>query len=313
LIVLNHESIRNASFSLLPTGYNPEEVDAALNQMAEGMAAGNEISEFAGSVSFEVTDVGYSPEEVDEFFSRVAAHATASDPQLSADEPAAEAAIPTSLEPEVTSGPITEGGAASDVAHEEEIDDPSASDESDDAHAQSPIAIVYQGLETGVLDFEILGQAINRTADTLSSLQGFIGNEVTAMKLAVERQAQETAKHCEVMLAQASADATTLTESVNEEIARARRAADQQLEKERRELAKELKQARSICDDEVAKARAEAEQYAADVRAAADADRAAAQRTIENAISMQSSIAESLERARQQLTPGEPVRDDIAA
>jgi septal ring factor EnvC (AmiA/AmiB activator) len=172
---------------------------------------------------------------------------------------------------------------------------------------------VYQGPETGVLDFEILGQAINRTADTLSSLQGFIDNEVTAMKLAVERQAQETAKHCEVMLAQASADATTLTESVNEEIARARSAADQQLEKERRELAKELKQARSSCDDEVAKARAEAEQYAADVRAAADADRAAAQRTIENAISMQSSIAESLERARQQLTPGEPVRDDMAA
>jgi hypothetical protein len=63
----------------------------------------------------------------------------------------------------------------------------------------------------------------------------------------------------------------------------------------------------------VAQARAAAEEYAAKVRAEADRDRAEAQRTIENAISMQSSIAESLERARQQLTPSPAASDELAA
>jgi hypothetical protein len=134
------------------------------------------------------------------------------------------------------------------------------------------------------------------------------------MKLAVERQAQETAKRCEQLLHDATAEANALTESVNDEIARARKAAERQAERERRELAKELKQARAECDGEVKAARAAADEYAAKVRADADRDRAEAQRTIENAISMQSSIAESLERARQQLTPaGRAGADELAA
>jgi Skp family chaperone for outer membrane proteins len=178
---------------------------------------------------------------------------------------------------------------------------------------QAPATIVFEAPVIGVFDLDVLGQAVDRTADTLASLRSFIDNEIGAMKLAVERQAQETVKRCEQLLHDASAEASALTDSVNEEISRARAAAEQQNEKQRRDLARELKQAQAACDAEVAQARAAAEEYAAKVRAEADRDRAEAQRTIENAISMQSSIAESLERARQQLTPSPAVGDEMAA
>jgi hypothetical protein len=133
------------------------------------------------------------------------------------------------------------------------------------------------------------------------------------MKLAAERQAQETQSRCEQILRDAAKEAAALTESTNAEIARARKAAERQREKERRELDKELKQARSDCAAEVAQAREAAAEYAANAREEADRDRAEAQRTIESAIAMQSAIAESLERARQQLTPPRPQVDDLAA
>jgi hypothetical protein len=157
----------------------------------------------------------------------------------------------------------------------------------------------------------VLGEAVDRTAETLGSLRGFIDNEIVAMKLAVERQAQETAKRCEQLLHDASSKAAALTESVDAEVSRARKAAERQAERDRRRLADELKRARRECDAEVAAIRKDAEAYAAKVRADADRDRTQAQQTIENAIGMQSSIAESLERARQQLTPSHS--DELAA
>src|SRR5436190_2886239 len=299
LIVLNHESIRNASFSLLPTGYNPEEVDAALHLIAERLASGEDCAGLASDASFPVTDVGYAPNEVDEFFASVAAQIT----ENVGDAPAAESAtVDVADEADSPAEPIM---ISEDPGHEaliEESDEADAELDSEDgiAYVEAPPAVAWRTPSTGGLDLDVLGQAVDRTADTLGSLRSFIDNEIGAMKLAVERQAQDTAKRCESLLAEASSEAVALTESVNAEIARARKVAERQLDKERRDLAKELKQSQSDCDAEVAQARAAAEEYAARVRAEADKDRAEAQRTIENAILMQSSIAESLERARQQ-------------
>jgi DivIVA domain-containing protein len=307
LIVLNHENIRNASFSLLPTGYNPEEVDAALNAVAEQLAAGEDIGELASTASFQVSDVGYAPVEVDAFFSSIAAEAgrQASD--------AATAETPVEDEPATANDQPAEDERPEAGGEIEDDAEPESGQEQENAYAQAPATIEWQAPSNGVFDLDVLGQAVDRTADTLASLRSFIDNEIGAMKLAVERQAQETVKRCEQLLHDASAEASALTAEVNEEISRARTAAEQQKEKQRRDLAKELKQARAACDEEVAQARAAADEYAAKVRAEADRDRAEAQRTIENAISMQSSIAESLERARQQLTPSPAAGDELAA
>ena len=309
--MVNHETIRNASFSLLPIGYNPEEVDAVLHIAAERLDSGTDISELATSASFEATDVGYDPHEVDAFFAELASHVTRS---ITDADPEVEPEVaPRVVEPaDATDEP--DAGEPLETEAVEESDDIGDDDEADgEAYVQSPPEVEWQAPAAGVLDLDVLGQAVDRTADTLGSLRGFIDNEIGAMKLAVERQAQDTAKRCEKLLAEASAEARALTEAVNEEISRARKSAERQGEKQRRELAKELKQAQADCDAEVAQARAAADEYSAQTRAAADRDRAEAQKTIENAISMQSSIAESLERARQQLTPSQGTDDQLAA
>jgi DivIVA domain-containing protein len=311
LIVLNHESIRNASFSLLPTGYNPEEVDAALHLLAERLASGDDCTGLASDASFPVTDVGYAPNEVDEFFASVAAQIA----ENAGDTPAVQSeTIDDASEADGPTEPVIIAEDHGDEALIEESNDADAELDSEDgtAYVEAPAAVTWRTPSTGGLDLDVLGQAVDRTADTLGSLRSFIDNEIGAMKLAVERQAQDTAKRCESLLAEASSEAHALTESVNAEIARARTVAERQIEKERRDLAKELKQSQVNCDAEVAQARAAADEYAARVRAEADKDRAEAQRTIENAISMQSSIAESLERARQQLTPSQSA-DEMAA
>jgi DivIVA domain-containing protein len=340
--VLNPETIRNASFSLMPTGYNPEEVDAALNAVAERIAGDQPLDELVSVTRFAVTDVGYAQGEVDAFFAELAAEPTTPDdavpttetavqPDVQADAPEQiEDAAPegTDLEDDSMHAPVeerepegaevdapSEPAADEDVEPEAFTDDDGESDEIDEAlFVEAPTPVEWHAPTAGVLDLDVLGGAVDRTAETLGSLRSFIDNEITAMKLAVERQAQETAKRCEQLLHDATAEAHALTESVNTEIARARKAAERQAERERRDLAKELKQARAECEAEIKAARAAADEYAAKVRADADRDRAEAQRTIENAISMQSSIAESLERARQQLTPAAHAgADELAA
>jgi hypothetical protein len=339
----------------MPTGYNPEQVDDALNSIAERLVAGADIADLVGHASFEVADVGYAQAEVDHFFAELAHEAAlpadasageheATDEVVPQEAPAGSAqdeepATGAEGQPEEDAAEHAEseagelapdaGGEVESIEVEDdpngpadleetpfaETDDwddvPEDDHEPDAAYVGAPREVVWQAPTTGELDLNVLGEAVDRTAETLGSLRGFIDNEIVAMKLAVERQAQETAKRCEQLLHDASTEAAALTESVNAEIARARKAAERQAERDRRELAKELKQARATCDAEIAAKRKDAEGYAAKVRAEADRDRAEAQRTIENAIGMQASIAESLERARQQLTPAQ--RDDLAA
>jgi DivIVA domain-containing protein len=310
LIVLNHESIRNASFSLLPTGYNPEEVDAALHLIAERLVSGESCAGLASDTSFEVTDVGYAPSEVEEFFANVAAEIA----HHVGDTPAAQTATNDAAD-EADSFSESIGFSedpGQQTPGENDETDAELDSKEDAAYVEAPPVVTWRTPATGALDLDVLGEAVDRTAETLGSLRSFIDNEIGAMKLAVERQAQETAKRCESLLAEASSEARTLTDSANAEIARARKVTEREIEKERRDLAKELKQSQADCDADVAQARAAAEEYADRVRAEADKDRVEAQRTIENAISMQSSIAESLERARQQLTPAQNANEMAA-
>jgi DivIVA domain-containing protein len=347
--VLNPEDIRNASFSLLPTGYSPEQVDTVLNEAADAIASGN-IGDFALQYAFEHTDVGYAPREVDQFLAKLEAELSGQTPESAKpvageEEPAAEIdgesieepdsldeSEPVSIEESEneTDEDLNEGDEDADTLAESqatEVEDVASLDAGEDASdehevqdvlpdevfAATPAETSWQAPADGVLDLDLLCQAVDRTGETLASLRSFIDNEVGAMKMAVERQAHETAKRCEQLIAEAVAQATLITEAANSEIERANKAAHSAMEKERRELAKELKRIREECDAQVTRKHADADAYAKSVRAEADRDRADAQRTIENAIGMQASIAESLERARQQLTPSELSDDELAA
>src|SRR4051794_909445 len=63
-------SIRNASFSLTPTGYNPEEVDRFLGDLADDLRGADPGD--IRNASFSLTPTGYNPEEVDEYLAAVA-------------------------------------------------------------------------------------------------------------------------------------------------------------------------------------------------------------------------------------------------
>jgi DivIVA domain-containing protein len=283
------ESIRNASFTLLPIGYNPEHVDTLLDAIATRVEAGEPFADLVDGTEVESSEVGYAPEEVADFLAALGEHAEDASADVELDE--------VSLAPEssVRDDEVTDAGEVADIFN----------------YAAAPEQPEWHPESTPV-DLQVLGQAVHRTSETLGSLQSFIDNEISAMKLAVERQAQETALRCETLLSEAAAEAKTLTDAANAEISRAHREAERENEKRQRELAKQLKQMQADADAAAAKLRSESEEYAAETRAAADRDRQDAQRTIENAISMQSAIAESLERARQQLTPDRR-QSDIAA
>jgi DivIVA domain-containing protein len=64
-------SIRNASFSLTPTGYSPEEVDQFLVELAGSDPASVDLAHLRNA-SFSLTPTGYNPEEVDEFLGSIA-------------------------------------------------------------------------------------------------------------------------------------------------------------------------------------------------------------------------------------------------
>ncbi|MDX6546748.1 MAG: DivIVA protein, partial [Gaiellales bacterium] len=80
-------SIRNASFSLTPTGYNPEQVDRFLGELADGAVADIDLSELRNA-SFSLTPTGYNPEEVDQFLGSIADQLAADPaPQVAQNEP----------------------------------------------------------------------------------------------------------------------------------------------------------------------------------------------------------------------------------
>src|SRR6478672_3890721 len=81
--MIDPASIRTASFSLTPTGYNPEEVDRFLAELADASSGSIDLAELRNA-SFSLTPTGYNPEEVDEFLGSIAdqlADAPASQPE----------------------------------------------------------------------------------------------------------------------------------------------------------------------------------------------------------------------------------------
>jgi DivIVA domain-containing protein len=95
--MIDMASIRNASFSLTPTGYNPEEVDHFLVTLADTAPGSIDLSAVRNA-SFSLTPTGYNPEEVDHFLGSIAdqlaadpaPHSEQVEPEISTPEPEPE-------------------------------------------------------------------------------------------------------------------------------------------------------------------------------------------------------------------------------
>ncbi len=216
--MLDHETIRNASFSLLPTGYNPEQVDGSLEAVAAQVAAGQDPTELVRAITFDVTDVGYAPDEVNEFFARILAEperageqqdAPVSQPHDADETPQPQDADETPQPQEtdqthgdqetVQSEPLAEQeqtpAAEEDVQIADQVE-PGIEESDSGADASGPDVRQVEPIQWQTprivppIDLVVLGEAVGRTASTLGSLRSFIDNEISAMKVAVERQAQ---------------------------------------------------------------------------------------------------------------------------
>src|SRR3954451_9366798 len=110
--MIDPASIRTASFSLTPTGYNPEEVDRFLAELADATPGSIDLAELRNA-SCSLTPTGYNPEEVDQFLGSIAdqlADAPASQPEpFQRDErPVAEPEPQPEPEPEHRHEPAAE-------------------------------------------------------------------------------------------------------------------------------------------------------------------------------------------------------------
>src|SRR4029079_17210922 len=133
--MIDPASIRTASFSLTPTGYNPEEVDRFLAELADATPRSIDVAELRNA-SFSLTPTGYNPEEVDQFLGSIAdqlADAPASQPEPfeREEQPVAEHDDEHRYEPaaEVEHEPVAEVQYA--VEHEPEVE---VEDDADDVY-----------------------------------------------------------------------------------------------------------------------------------------------------------------------------------
>ena len=137
--MIDPASIRSASFSLTPTGYNPEEVDRFLAELADATPGSIDLAEVRNA-SFSLTPTGYNPEEVDQFLGSIAdqladAPAPQPEPFQREEQPVAEHEDEYRYEPvtEVEDEPVAEEEPEAEVEHEaDDVYQPVAEVEADE-------------------------------------------------------------------------------------------------------------------------------------------------------------------------------------
>jgi DivIVA domain-containing protein len=146
--MIDPASIRSASFSLTPTGYNPEEVDRFLGELADTTPGSIDLAEVRNA-SFSLTPTGYNPEEVDQFLGSIADQlADDSAPQPESfqreEQPVAEHENEYRYEPvtEVEDEPVAEEEHEAEIEHEaDDVYQPVAEVEAN----EEPVAAEHDG------------------------------------------------------------------------------------------------------------------------------------------------------------------------
>ena len=140
--MIDPASIRTASFSLTPTGYNPEEVDRFLAELADATSGSIDLAELRNA-SFSLTPTGYNPEEVDQFLGSIAdqlADASAPQPESFQHEEQPVPSTTTSIRYEPVTEVEHEPVAEADHEHESEAEVEDEAVSADDVY--QPVAEV---------------------------------------------------------------------------------------------------------------------------------------------------------------------------
>ncbi len=291
--MLNPQTLREASFSLATTGWSPDAVDAYLGDLADQLEAGSvdwmlERTRL-NDREYRVESPGYVENEVRAFFAQV----------LESVEAAVDTHPPSTQEETVMS----------DEHVETDVDDVDQAPEA----VEAPKAVELPQIEDVAvsLDLSTLTEAIQRAKRTVAGLEAFVESDIAALKASCERQLAACQEECDRALEEARTKSASCIADAESAAARVTTSAERETEKARRQWHGELQNLRETAEQEIASQRAEAEKAIAEIYAAAERDRAEARDAVERALDMQSSIAQSLEKARAELVP--PSRSKRAA
>lgn len=263
--------IRNASFTLTPTGYNPEEVDQFLADLADQLAA---LPEMGGVAAVEPMVF-----EVEQ-----AAPTGPADPFAAPQPPESEPRQPY------------EYGPAQEVEQTHEVQ------QVEPAHQVDPPV----SAERAQADLEGLQGAVERT---IAAMDAFVQGELAAVRAASSLEVDEIHRERERMLEEAGQAARAHLDETRvraEQIVAQARSDGEEL---RRQVEIELQAERNRFEQALADRDRQAEAQVAAAVAAAEDRRREADDLVANASKIQARVLASIEQARSSLsTVGEPAQ-----
>jgi vacuolar-type H+-ATPase subunit H len=180
-------SIREASFVLAASGYNPEEVDQRLGTIADHLAQNGTLETDLLACDFDSVPAGYDPRGVEEFFKTLRDGISKTNDLSDGD-----------ADPAVMSGDTSQDEAAEATALEDEVTDtPAVSLTADESGEEAPRETfdVLAAAETPTVRTSLPG-AVERTKLAVSELESFAASQVNAAKAALHAQLAETRADC---------------------------------------------------------------------------------------------------------------------
>jgi DivIVA domain-containing protein len=193
-------SIRNTSFTLAVNGYNPEQVDELLVDLAAAVDADGSVDPVTiDPSSLELVPAGYDIDEVNTFFSEFAGLVPDGDGEDLADPVAAEAedALPA---PDADQSDDPSADGASAPAQEIVADghpEPEAAPATEEAARDAIDAPVPSVQELGNAAQGTLSHAVERTKQTVVELEVFLGQQFELAKAACHEAVAHTREDCE--------------------------------------------------------------------------------------------------------------------
>jgi DivIVA domain-containing protein len=204
--------IRDTSFGLAAQGYNPDQVDAALYEIAEQLDNGAAVDPALLKANFDTVAAGYDAREVAAFLGSISAkmptETASTDPQAPEldeeptvhEEPHAHPEVPADLDLDAGASSADESNAPTNAGPE--------------PNATSHINALGHGAVGGVLSAAVargteahdstvgvrLPQAVERTKLAVTELEGFIADQLVNAKAALRGQIAETQKDCTTTL-----------------------------------------------------------------------------------------------------------------
>jgi DivIVA domain-containing protein len=314
--MLGAETLRTATFSRTPDGYRPADVDDVLDALISLVDSGSteDVLRALAERDFGTAENGYNVDQVDALLEAFEAEMLATCGYAD-DEASQNAEAEVDAEREIEAeGEIdaeVEIVADGEIVAEGELEAGEPATE----ETAAPSAAVELAVPTAPEvrpDLGALTAAIERTKVTVSGLDAFIANEVSAIQAACDRQVAETNAECEAAIAAARESAAALLAAATHRAAEIVEKSEAEADTRRNDLTAELAAVRSAFDEELATQRRDAERGIAEMEAEGEAHLARvteearkrcdeADKLVDEARELRETVLRSIESARQAL------------